>query len=113
MAGIARVSTVQFGGTRTTTSPMAEKTSTDASPPGGIFASRRSSSERPITLVTSAARNLGARLVYSDRPITENRRARSLESVWSDERMKPTPETCTPTKIAIQIPITASGDIIP
>ncbi len=92
------------------TAPMAEKISTDASPPGGMVAWRRSSSVRPITLVTSAARNLAARLVYSDRPITEVTRARSLESIRSDERMKLTPETCTPTKIAIQIPITASPD---
>ena len=54
--------------------------------PGAIVASRRSSSDRPITLVTSAPWKAVARLVCSERPITDTTRTRSpvLTSVKGD-----------------------------
>ena len=111
MADIAPVSTVHVGGTRRTTAPIAEKTCTVASAPGASVASCRSSSDRPITLVTSAPWKAVARLVCSERPITDTRRTRSpgLASLLKD-RMPDMPDTCRPTTTAIQMPSVASDD---
>ena len=89
------------------TAPIAENTCTVAFAPGASVASAQIELG-PAHHVrdVGALKDRGTAGVLR-RPITDTRPTRSLTLSELKDR---TPDTCTPTTIAIQIPSTASGD---